>query len=412
MKCKAIQRYLLGLENPGQPEPVIQAHVDRCPACFEWQRRLALLERHVPLLPVPATNAKDRFRQQLLEPTEKRRGRTAKPKRLSVAEGRLGRAWQRHPLVLGLTAGGLAAALVLLLLGAWMSSLSNSPTVAPNLAERTPDPLLENLLRQDLQLAKKDTPRKQVETLADMADVLQVSSHRLAQTVDAEELQELSTLVQRIVRDGIVPQAQNLPIDEREQVLKPILGRLSPEGNKAQQPTSELPAPAASPPWQTTLLQFDPAELARRLHRNRPLIKSLVDGGLLLAAESDPLKRAGVCNVMADNLADEIKNAAKQREGPRALELGKHYQALLQSGVALNLSTARLRYQPGSVGEKQMLHLGAQVVKIARPLQDQLERASRDPDVHEDMQLALQSVFEGRTEVEKSLKGRGINHNK
>lgn len=396
MKCKAIQRYLLGLENPGQPEAAVQAHVERCPACFEWQRRLLQIERHVPLLPVPASTARDSFRLKLLLASEGGRPRAARPTMLARSEGRFAKAWQRHPVALGLAAAGLAATLVMMVLGAWMSSLSHTTSTGPNLAERIPDPVLENLLQQDLQLAGTDSPRKQVGSLANMADVLQVGSRRLAQTAPAEDLQELNGMIQRLVREGILPRARELPIDEREQLLKPILERLTPSD-----PAAEVPAPASIP-----FHPLDDAEQVRRLHRNRGLIHELVAGGLRLASESDPLKRAGYCNGMAISLADEIDKAARNLEGPRALELGRHYQAMLKRGVAMNLSTAGQRHQPGSAGEKQMLLLGSQVVRIAQPLQNQLERASLDRDAHEDMQNALQSVFEGRTEVEKALKGR------
>ena len=54
MKCQAAQRRLLEAEDPALPPEKVRHHLAACPACRQWQRRLVQVERHVPLLPVPA----------------------------------------------------------------------------------------------------------------------------------------------------------------------------------------------------------------------------------------------------------------------------------------------------------------------------------------------------------------------
>ena len=45
MNCEEIQRRLLALTEPVRPTPVVQGHLDECPACLEVQRRLVQIEQ-------------------------------------------------------------------------------------------------------------------------------------------------------------------------------------------------------------------------------------------------------------------------------------------------------------------------------------------------------------------------------
>jgi hypothetical protein len=145
-------------------------------------------------------------------------------------------------------------------------------------------------------------------------------------------------------------------------------------------------------------------EQARRFQRNRGLIQALVNSSLRLAGETSALKRAEQCNSVAACLAQEIGEAAEAKEGPRAVELGEHFRAMLEGGVASNLTTACRGMQPGTTAEQEMRRLGARAVQLAQPLQEQLQRAVReDGEMREDMQRALQAIFDGRSEVEKVI---------
>jgi SAM-dependent MidA family methyltransferase len=137
------------------------------------------------------------------------------------------------------------------------------------------------------------------------------------------------------------------------------------------------------------------------LKQNRLLIQDLVDGGLRLASAEDSLKRALCCSDLAGSVAFEIRKAAEEREGARAAEMGEHFQALLQHGIADNLNQLRAQTPPGSSQDLEMRRLAEQVAKMAQPVEQQLQKVSAsDP---EDMHHALQAVQGGRTEVEKSL---------
>jgi hypothetical protein len=140
----------------------------------------------------------------------------------------------------------------------------------------------------------------------------------------------------------------------------------------------------------------------RQLQRNRTLVRILVEGGLRLAGEDDPLKRADCCNGLAESLAGEIEEAAAAREGDRAVELGQHLHILLQYGVAGNLSLARNLSPSGSTRELELRRVGARSAEVMQPLEEHLKRAAEaDPG---EMRRAFKAVYDGRAEVEKALK--------
>src|SRR5688572_7379471 len=90
---------------------------------------------------------------------------------------------------------------------------------------------------------------------------------------------------------------------------------------------------------------------AQRLQRNLGLVQVLVDGGLNLAKVDDPVRRALHCSEIAKHLADEVGQAARGRDVPRVTELGRHLNALLERGIASNMSQARGSTPPGSADE-------------------------------------------------------------
>src|SRR5262249_2223551 len=70
-------------------------------------------------------------------------------------------------------------------------------------------------------------------------------------------------------------------------------------------------------------------ERLRQWQRDREVVQTLVDGGLKLAAEPDPLKRAEHCNRMADGLAREIRQAGPEKQVSPAAGVSGPMQVLL-----------------------------------------------------------------------------------
>ncbi len=157
--------------------------------------------------------------------------------------------------------------------------------------------------------------------------------------------------------------------------------------------------------WADDAAAPSPAQLARQFQRNRGLVQALVHGGLRLAGENDPLKRADYCTGLAECLVDEMRQAADDRETARVAELGQHLHALLEHGVAANLSTARDAIPPGSMEEKGLQDLQERTARVLRPLEERLQR-NGDPEGRDDLLRARKAVSEGRTVVEKALKDK------
>jgi hypothetical protein len=67
MNCTVVQRRLLSITNPERVPSTLRAHLAYCGACREWHNELVLVERHIPLLPVPRSNGKTKLMRRLLQ---------------------------------------------------------------------------------------------------------------------------------------------------------------------------------------------------------------------------------------------------------------------------------------------------------------------------------------------------------
>jgi len=157
-------------------------------------------------------------------------------------------------------------------------------------------------------------------------------------------------------------------------------------------------------------LAEDPAatptpERAIQVQRNYRLIRTLVESGLHLAAEEDPLKRARQCLDVAGRLAEEIRQAAEKREELRVVELGEHLHALLEQGVAGNIALARRQIPSGSTAEKGLREACDQAAAFVRQLEEFLQSTS-EPFEGAEMKLMLQGLHAGLDAVEKAFTGQ------
>ena len=67
MNCTVVQRRLLSITNPERVPSALRAHLAYCSACREWHNQLVLVERHIPLLPIPLSNGKAKLMHRLLQ---------------------------------------------------------------------------------------------------------------------------------------------------------------------------------------------------------------------------------------------------------------------------------------------------------------------------------------------------------
>jgi hypothetical protein len=259
MNCDALQKHLLGLEWPAQAEGDARAHLAGCVACREWQRHLVQLERAATRLPVPPAHAaRDAFVRSLLAAPPAVGAPPAKPgtngRRRSVAMvlGSLildPHASPRRRVGAGIVAG-VAASLLLFITSwlAWYSWHGDGPKQFAGSTEKQPvtDPLVAELMRRNLKLAKGGTPRERVEAMAGVAGELHARSNALARTAGAEDMELLAQLYGRVVREGIVGRAAVLPDAERRAVLEPIALQLGRAESEAERLAAEEGVPQAA----------------------------------------------------------------------------------------------------------------------------------------------------------------------
>ncbi len=144
------------------------------------------------------------------------------------------------------------------------------------------------------------------------------------------------------------------------------------------------------------------AERVVQVQRNYGLIQTLVESGLHLAAEEDPLKRALQCLDVAGRMVEEIRQAAEKREELRVVELGEHLHALLEQGVAGNVGLARRQTPLGSTAEKSLRETCDQAAALVGQLEEFLQSTSEPLDGAE-IKGMLRGLHDGLEAVEKAF---------
>jgi hypothetical protein len=237
MNCQQCQRHLLSCERLDSQPPDVAGHLTECQDCRQWQRRLLQIESHVPSLPLPLSQGKEQFVQNFLED---RLILPVRPVRWSRR--------QRWTLITG-----VAAAVVLVVCGiALLQALSppdrqpmaRTQPKGPRISDKT---LAGKVLELDLRLAEAESPRRRVETLAQLAENLHSESRALARVAEAKDLDALARLYSMVVRDGIIARARSIPAEERRDTLDAIAEQLARTRRDAENLAQDARPGAAKP---------------------------------------------------------------------------------------------------------------------------------------------------------------------
>jgi hypothetical protein len=263
MNCQAIQNQLLILPDPRRPGADVRAHLQGCAACRQWHQRLIQLERHMPLLPVPSSTARAGVMRRFLAGGTVRRPKPPAPWPSVPPSYRMSLQVSRSS---NYVAAGVAAALVLAVLGGWVW-LSLGPGPAPAKRPPPPDPFLASLFKRDLRLAVARTPQDRLEALLELAEDLHGQARAGVQAAGVEDLENLAQLFDQVVRQGMVPVAQKLPPAERRRLLDAIAGRLARTSREADQLAQNAPAAPADALRQiAAAARFGDGQLRNLLH--------------------------------------------------------------------------------------------------------------------------------------------------
>ena len=209
MNCQVVQNKILAEPDPRLLPERLRLHVASCEACRAWAAQAARLEALVEQLPAPSAPADKksalvgkltRGEPIITRPaTRPAAPRTPRESRVSAIVDFV----RDNALVIG----GLAAA-VLVAWGVWALFPRNGPR--PEMAIPD-DPFLTRIVERDVALAKATTPEERLKVLSAMADDLSSQARSLARVASPEELRDLAKWYGKVVNDGIVKQAENLP---------------------------------------------------------------------------------------------------------------------------------------------------------------------------------------------------------
>jgi hypothetical protein len=207
MTCETLQQRLLALPDIGSVPADLNQHVSTCPACTKFRAGLAKLDRLVPKIRVPASTGKAAFVSQLetldLPPIIKRRV-LAKRDSGSVFSGlwKTRREWQYG--------AGIAAAL-LIGVGIWWANTSNRngpPTEVAKLRHE----LLKKEVAHLATLTKADTATQKIAVWSNVTAELHTEAKVVYKIASTDEMNSLEKMFGRAVTEGLLVQAQHLPV--------------------------------------------------------------------------------------------------------------------------------------------------------------------------------------------------------
>lgn len=213
MSCKSVRRIMMEAERLEPPPAEVRPHLADCADCRAWLRNLSQVERQLPLLPVPATQGKEKLLLRLSELKPSRRSDGIIPLPAQIKE----RALRKVAL-----ACALAATVAAFAVGLWLWP-KGMPT---QMQSGKADPVMAWKAQHDQRLGKARTPRERVQVLVDFAGSLQEEAARLVRTEDDERLEALAQYFSDTLPDELVATAQSVPADERAEVVKEARSRL------------------------------------------------------------------------------------------------------------------------------------------------------------------------------------------
>ena len=240
--------------------------------------------------------------------------------------------------------------------GRWLTSRQSASSFVKACAAQ-PGTLAKRLIEYDLRLASADTRDERLALLADLAGTLQKESKTPGLAAAPDVLDALTQMYTKVIGAGVMARAaEDLP------------------GN----PT--------------------PDDALHQFQNDQRLIRALVDAGMRLAEEEDTLKRAALCNGLAAHLAQEIQQAAANKDGERVTLLGRYLQTMLDRGVARIVRQARSKLPAGSPREEEVKQVGREVARFLQPLPEAVNAGlgSKAAPV-------LQAIAQGKQAVEEAV---------
>lgn len=419
MNCRDCRDQLLNVLDPSAVPPEVAAHLEECTACAQLRRRLVQIEDNATRIPAPPSQGPAALKRKLLEPA-------SPPVRLPGLSRQMVLAW---------AAAGVAVCLVLgVFIVAWSRrGARDEPPIAdraPSLPPPAPSSkppaeppaFLARVLDCDVKLANAESPEQRLAGLSDLTGFLQEEGRSAP---SPKVTRAVAAMYRETLRDTLLPLAAQLPVEQREKTLVPLVQGLARFHEHAVQlaPTDPSLAEMAQLAKESRgeLLALLPGAILapppenREPHKSRdwsadaPLVHTMVATARKLALEKEPLQRAQLAQDLAEQMGREIQSAAKSNQGHRAAELSAYFNTLLTEAVARNLSLVHHRAPADTPPPDDLNRFVAAVARSTQSVEAHLKDAAGNSVEGANMEAAFQAVVQGRQEVENTAKGKGKN---
>lgn len=379
MKCEAVQNQILMLPDPRELPPALRDHVQACAECQAWAQHAARLEtvlEHLPAPPAPEQKKESMLGDLMqAEPVIHTMPAPAKAPSYGLLAARFLRRNASY-------VGGLAAA-VLVVIGIYAMWPSKQKDEIAKQPEK--HPFLEKIVAHNVALSQAKTPAERLQVLNGVADTISANTRDVARIAPPAKLDEMATLYQKTVEQGMVKQLDHLPVNmdpaEKAKLLdtyatklnadataaetlalavppgsQPVLKKMADSARKGENALREkargLPSPAAgsSPPTAAAATSSLAAEDKIRLFEaNGGLIASLVNAGIAMSnPESSQADRVKMCRDVSLALVNAIGPAADAQNAERVAELTSLFHNFVRDGFAPMLADAKRDFPPKS----------------------------------------------------------------
>jgi len=227
MKCKFVRHTLLGSATTARPSPLVADHLARCAACREWQRQLVRVERLVPELPVPPSDAKAECLHAVLH--SEAFVHSGPPE---LGWRRRERALRKVAITFAMAAGLLFFALIWF---AWQQQRDQTRFAATTHQAKAHYTLDHVIDQHGDGKPLPAEPRQRIERLAVVAEKIQGATKERVLNGTVPEVTVLTDQFEVLLVQGILPLARVLPAAESSELLAGIAEQLSRTESMANQ---------------------------------------------------------------------------------------------------------------------------------------------------------------------------------
>lgn len=243
----------MAVEEPANLPVELGEHLDGCEACRAWMRSYGQMNEALNRLAVPASGGYgkiavlERVRGvptiNVSQSTNHKPIDSVKPMPIDLEDDLPKKKRQLAPFAAKYWPVGVIAATLLVGVIAWLNLRGQKPQ------QQTPqpsDPMLDNVVRLNVEFAKAQAPADRVEVLTKLADELNQEMREIARADGTgENMQALEQMYRKVVLQGLVAQAKQVAPAQRAAVLGPIANRLAAAKKIASETAAASPEHSA-----------------------------------------------------------------------------------------------------------------------------------------------------------------------